>query len=223
MIEGDEFARKIGGEFPRQSFILVEGPNGLGKSVVAQRIAYSVALNNQTVTYFSSELSVASFMNQMNSLGYDVKEYLLNKKLKYVSLYSSLYSVPQDTQVLEILLRDEELLKSDLIVFDAMDELFLNQPITKEYLFNLISFFRKIANKGSTILFSIDKENADPQVFDMLAKLSEVYISLFIKTVYDNEVKVMKINRFMGATNDFPEELPFKVRAKMGIIIDISS
>ncbi len=222
-IEGDELARKIGGYLPLQSFVLVEGAAGLGKSVVAQRFAYSAVINEQTVTYINTEMTVSSFIPQMASLGFDVSQYILNKKFKYVSLFSSMYDITFGEDVLEKIMHKKELFKSDLIVFDSFNDLLLRVDEDSTKVFALLTFLRKVSTLGKTILFCVDSDNINTEFFQRLQRMSEVYFRLYEKEVYDNVVKILKIQRFQSATNDYPEELPFKVRAGMGIIIDISN
>ncbi len=222
-IENDELSRKLGGVLPLQSFVLVEGAAGLGKSVVAQRIAYSAVLNNATVTYINTEMSVSSFIPQLSSLGYDVSQYVLNKSFKYVSVFSSMYTLSYEDDILAKIMHKKDLFESDLIVFDSFNDLLLQTDATSSQVFELLTFLRKIVTLGKTILFCVDSDNIHKEFFERLQRMSEVYFRLYEKEVYDNMVKILKVQRFQGATNEYPDELPFKVRAGMGIIIDISN
>ena len=60
-LEGDELHVKLGGGLPKSSIILIEAPAGLGKSVLAQRFTYGALINDVSVSYISSELTVQSF------------------------------------------------------------------------------------------------------------------------------------------------------------------
>jgi archaeal flagellar protein FlaH len=222
-VENDEFSRKLGGFIPRHSFMLIEGPPGLGKSVIAQRLAYGVVKNDQKVTYVSTELSVSSFVNQMIALSYDVREEILNQKLKYVSIFSEMYHVGLKDEILPKILGKKELVDSDMIIFDSLDEVLFDKAASANDVFEFISYLRKILGSDKTIVFCVDKEKIHPLLYDKIKMMSEVYFYLFEKQIYDNTAKVLKVLRFQGAKTDFEEELAFKVRPGMGVIIDISS
>ena len=222
-VENDEFSRKLGGVIPKHSFMLIEGPVGMGKSVIAQRIAYGVVANNQSVSYISTELSVTSFITQMTALGYDVREQVLNQKLKFVSLFSQMYQVSMNQDVLSLILGKKEIVDSDFIIFDSLDDILFGADCSDAVVFDFITFLRKLTASDKTILFCIDKEKVNTKLYERIRNSCEIYFYLFEKQIYDNTAKVLKVMRFQGASEDFESELAFKVRPKMGVIIDISS
>ena len=73
-IERDELDTNFGGGLPKSSLILVEGPDGAGKSLLCQRIIHSLLENGQKMTYISTELNTLDFINQMESLNYSVQQ-----------------------------------------------------------------------------------------------------------------------------------------------------
>jgi archaeal flagellar protein FlaH len=222
-VDNDEFSRKLGGFIPRHSFMLIEGPAGLGKSVIAQRLAYGVVKNNQKVTYVSTELSVSSFVNQMIALSYDVREEILNQKLKYVSIFSEMYHLSIEDEILPKILGKKELVESDMIIFDSLDEILFDKDANAHDVFEFISFLKKLLGSERTIVFCIDKDKINSILYEKIKNIAEIYFFLFEKQIYDNTAKVLKVLRFQGAKSDFETELAYKVRPGMGVIIDISS
>ena len=222
-VENDEFSRKLGGVIPKHSFVLIEGPVGLGKSVIAQRIAYGIVNNAKSVSYISTELSVSSFINQMSAIGYDVRDHVLSQNLKFVSLYSQMYQVALNEDVLSLILGKKEIIESDVLIFDSLDDVLFGKNCSESVVFNFVTFLRKLTATDKTVIFCIDKDNVNTNLYERIRNSSEVYFTLFEKQIYDNTAKVLKVLRFQGAGEDFEEELAFKVRPKMGVIIDISS
>jgi archaeal flagellar protein FlaH len=222
-VENDEFSRKLGGYLPRHSFVLIEGSPGLGKSVIAQRLAYGAVKNKIKTSYISTELSVSSFVNQMVALSYDVREELLNQTLKFVSLYSDMYHVSMHDEILPQILGKKEIIESDVIIFDSLDDLLFDKNASASDVFEFVSFLRKLIGSQKTIIFCIDKEKVNVLLHERIKNMAEVYFYLYEKQIYDNTAKVLKVLRFQGAKSDFEEELAFKVRPGMGVIIDISS
>src|SRR3989344_7611630 len=86
-LERDELTRSIGGSLPKQSIILIEGIDGTGKSIIAQRFCYGLIKNGTTVPYVGTEFSTMEFIKQMNSLSYNIEDYLLIDKMLYIPMF----------------------------------------------------------------------------------------------------------------------------------------
>ena len=86
-IQRDELHRNIGGAIPKNSLVLMEGVDGAGKSVMAQRIAYGCLENGTSVTYISSELNTMTFIEQMDSMDYNVKFNLIEGNMLFIPMF----------------------------------------------------------------------------------------------------------------------------------------
>src|SRR5690606_28707249 len=80
-IPRDEFNRNLGGGIPQGSIILVEGKDGAGKSIIAQRVCFGLLENNISTSYISTELNLIEFIQQMNSMNYRVTEKIIGEEL----------------------------------------------------------------------------------------------------------------------------------------------
>ena len=77
-IKRDMLHTKLGGAFPYSSLVLVEGKDGMGKSLLVQRLAFAFLHNGARVTYISAELSTQDFLQQMDSLHYSIDEFMID-------------------------------------------------------------------------------------------------------------------------------------------------
>ncbi|MFT4311416.1 MAG: ATPase domain-containing protein [Candidatus Woesearchaeota archaeon] len=222
-LRGDELEEKLGGGIPKNSIGLIEGKNGFGKSILSQRITYGAVANKETITYISTEMSVSGFMNQMDSLKYEIKEAFMKKRLKFVSLFPSIGGFEYKDNLIEDLMKAKELFESDIIILDTLGEFVIRNGLTQKDCFKLLTFFNKIASQGKTVIFTADPDNIDENLIKILRMNSSIYILMDQKEQYGVKLNVMKVIRYTGAQSDVDKEMPFKVRAGIGIVIELAS
>jgi archaellum biogenesis ATPase FlaH len=221
-LKGDELHLKFGGGLPRKGFVLIEGQNGIGKSILAQRISYGVHENENSVTYISTELNLVEFLNQMNSLNYDIKQGIISKTYKFVTLFPVMQDIRFRPNLIKKLISSKPLFESDVIIFDTLSELLMAEESELKDSYTLLSFFKKLASQDKLIVFCVDPNVAKGKFFDMLRSTSDVYFNMVEKELYGNILKVIKVERFNSAAGDVAKEVPFNVRAGIGIVPDIS-
>lgn len=222
-MKGDELHTKLGGGIPRNALVLIEAPNGVGKSILSQRFTYGAIVNNHAVSYISSELSLIAFMNQMTSLNYDIKMPLITKQLKFVSLFPALANVNFKPNLMQNLLSSREIFDSNIIIIDTLSELLMKDHMDLDESFNLLSFFKKIVTQDKTIIFSIDPGAPESKFISLLRSVSDVYLRMEEREQYGNKIKVLKVERFSGATEEVEQEIAFNVKAGIGIVVELAS
>lgn len=222
-LENDELHTKLGGGIPKSSIMLIEGDVGRGKSILAQRIIYGATKNKHKVSVISSELTVAGFMNQMSSLKYDIEKEFIDKSLKFVSLFPSIGSVEFKPNLIEDFLDSEELFESDLIIFDRVGELMLKKGLSLKECYDLLGIFNKLTTTGKTVIFCIDPNDIDETFHKVLKGNAGVYIVMDQKELYGNVLNLLRVERFVGAAGEVEKEMPFKVRAGIGLVVELSS
>ena len=222
-LEGDELHAKLGGGLPRNSVILVEAKAGIGKSVLSQRFTYGALKNEATVSYVSSELSVQGFFNQMDSFRYDVRADFFSKKLKFVTTFPLLGTVKFKPNLIEEVFKSKEILDSDIIVIDALNDLLIKNDTRLEEAFEFITQTKKLSSIGKTIILTVEPELVSKQVLTLLQNLADVHIFMEEIEQYGNKLNILHVKRFTGAGGDIEKELPFKVRAGIGIVVELAS
>jgi len=77
------FDNLIEGGLPEKSINLVSGPPGSGKSIFSFQFLYEGAINNETGLFLSLDKNVEGLLIQSRRLGFNFKEYIEDKKIKF--------------------------------------------------------------------------------------------------------------------------------------------
>ncbi len=222
-LDRDELSRFLGWGLPKNSLMLIEGEDGSGKSILVQRLAYSFLKNNYSVTYISSELNTISFIEQMSSLNYDVKKYLLDRKLLFIPVFPIFGNVKFNENFFQDLINNEEIFSKDIIIFDTISFIFLKKNIEISKWLDLIRTFKIIASRGKIIILCIDPMHLDKQYITIARSLSDIYFHLEIRSLVGEKVRVINIKRFKRPISTFVQTIPFRVIPNQGLVIEIAT
>jgi flagellar protein FlaH len=222
-LERDELARNIGGGIPANSLILIEGKDGAGKSILAQRLTYGLLKHKHTVTYISSELNTTGFIEQMASLDYDIKFNLIDSQLLFIPMFPFLGNTKLRENFLDNLFKSNRLFENEFIVFDTFSFLLIKDNISQEKSFEVINFLKRLNNLNKTIIFCIDPDHLNDRFLTLLRSVSDVYFNLEIKTFAGNIIRIINIQRFKRPGDNIINTIPFKVEPGKGLAIEIAS
>jgi archaellum biogenesis ATPase FlaH len=84
-----EVDKKLGGGIPEGSLMLIEGESASGKSVLTQQLIWGSLYDDHKVVLYTTERTMSSQMSQMASLGLDVLDFLLLRRLRASRLIGS--------------------------------------------------------------------------------------------------------------------------------------
>lgn len=222
-LERDELNRNIGGGIPSNSLILIEGKDGAGKSILAQRFTYGLLEHGNSATYVSTELNTAGFIEQMASLDYDIKYRLLDGQLLFIPMFPFMGKTKLRENFLETLFTSKRLFSNDIIIFDTLSFLLIKDNISQEKSFEIINFLKSINNLNKTVIFCIDPDHLNEKFLTLLRSVSDVYFNVEIKTFAGNIVRVINIRRFKRPADNIINTIPFKVEPGKGLAIEIAS
>lgn len=216
-----EIDTKMGGGIPRGSLTLIEGQSDSGKSVVAQQMIWGSLSDGATVTLYTSENTVKSFIRQMSSLSLDILDYLLLRRLKVVEVSSQRAGLSSQ-QVFEHLLEAMNTDRgSDIIVVDSLTTFVTHTgaEATLEYFENC----REICGDGRTILNIANSYAFDNATLARLRSMCDAHLSLRVEEVGDQLVKILEVSKIRGASKTTGNIITFDVEPNMGMrIIPIS-
>lgn len=215
----DELNARFGGGIPKNTMMLIEAPNAVGKSILAQRICYGLLHNGSTVTYVSTELSLSGFVNQMGSLDYKVEDKLLKNDLLFISIFPYVGKVEIGEDFFNKLSKSNDLFSKQAFILDSFSNIILKENMTVPDFFEAIHSFKR-ASMDKSIILCVDPEELDEKFLKILRTLTDIYLKLEVKDVYGVTVTSLNIIRFQGAGNDITPSTPFKVRAGVGIIVE---
>ncbi|USN46016.1 MAG: hypothetical protein H6502_02670 [Candidatus Woesearchaeota archaeon] len=222
-LQRDELAMNLGGGLPRNSLILIEGKDGSGKSIFVQRLAYALLLHEATVTYISTELNTISFIEQMESVDYDIKKYLLHDKLLFIPMFPLLGKTEFDQNFLDRLLLNPKLFENDIIIFDTLSFLLVQNNIPQSKTFAVINFLKKAVTLGKIIIFNVDPDHLNEQFLTLLRSVSDSFFTMQIKDFAGTMVRVISVNRFKRPMGPFQNKIPFRIEPGKGLVIEIAS
>ncbi len=221
-IARDELNRNLGGGLPAGSLILIEGEDGAGKSVLSQRMAYSLLENDKTVTYISTELNTKGYVEQMKSIGYDIKYKLIEGKLLFIPMFPFIGKTKLADNFFDTLLSSTKLFESDVIFLDTLSFLLVSDQITQAKCFDVVNQLKKFTSMNKTIIFTVDPTHINKQLLTLLRAVADVYFSIDIKEFAGNIVRVIRTHRFKRPADTYITAYPSS-RTKTGLAIEIAS
>ncbi|MBD3261215.1 MAG: ATPase [Candidatus Altiarchaeales archaeon] len=222
-IRQDQLHANLGDGLPTGSLILVEGKDGAGKSIIAQRFSYSILESKKKVTYITTELSTKDFIDQMSSIKYYVDEHIINQNLLVIPMFPFMGGVKLRDDFIDRLMAAEQLFDSDFIVIDAFSFLLVQPNMTEGKSFDVINFFKKMTNKNRTILLTVDPEHLNASLLTLLRSVSDIYLELGSKTLAGEERKFIRINRFKKSRGTISNQIAFRVDPGVGFIVEIAA
>lgn len=222
-LERDELNRNLGGGLPNNSLVLIEGEDGAGKSIIVQRMAYGLLEHQKTVTYISTELNTRGFLEQMTSLSYDVKFYLLDGQLMFVPMFPFMGDTKLQENFLDRLLNTKRIFDNEIIIFDTISFLLVRDSISQEKSFYVINMLKKLNNMNKTIIFCVDPAHLNEKFLTLIRSVADIYFNVEIRTFAGNILRVINVKRFKRPKDYIMDTIPFKVEPGRGLAIEIAS
>jgi len=224
-IDSDDLQDRLGGGLPPGALFVIEGEYGTGKSLVAQRFCYGVLNNDYTVSYVSSESDTYSFKQQMDSLSYPVKDYLLSGKLKFYPVYPSFEKYTIDgSEFIPQLKRAKDLFSNKVIIFDTISA--IHQEVKKAGngadISAMLPFFNQKCAQGKVIILTVDPDYVSEGFLSSLRSSADVLFELQRESYGGQTDHLLYIRRFSESLGTSKDVLKFRVEAGAGFIVDIT-
>ncbi len=223
-LERDELGRRLGGGIAEGSITLIEGGDGSGKSILAQRMVYGLLVNKVSVTYISTELSLPEFMKQMSSLRYNVLPYLLNGQFKFYAVFpSTAHRLKKKQDLIERLIRADILFSTDVTIIDSLTMLQPDNGVSEKTAFEFMTKLKKLVVKGKSIVLTVDPDSTDPKLLEPLREVADNYLIMKAEAGAEDIKNVIFVQRWKRTEREVSKIIKFRVEPKFGIVIDISS
>ena len=226
----DRVNAAFGGGFPPGSIVYVEGADGAGKSVLSQRIAYGMASEGIPVAYLSTELTLPEFLDQMNSLSYDVVEHLLADRMLFLHapVAGDEWSEATKRELLGRLLSAEHLWRGEVTIVDSFDALLRNDTLVADggvdgsvgVVETLTKRLRRITAGGQTIVLTADPHGVEDRMLKPLRRVTDVYLQVEMKEVGQEIRRNVVVRRFAGMASPVDDTIGFTVQQGRGITIE---
>jgi flagellar protein FlaH len=235
----DRLNKELGGGIPRGSIVLMEGDYGAGKSAVSQRMTHGFCEEGTTVSFLSTELTISGFLDQMNSLSYDVVDHLLDERLLFLhadldtgGVLSGNSDAEGRMDLLTRLMDAETMWTADVIVIDTFDAILRNDPTfealireneERQAALEIISFFRDMISEGKIIVLTVDPSTVDGDAIGPFRAIADVFIELEMVEVGNDVRRQISVKRFAGMGEQVGDTIGYSVRSGAGIVIESRS
>jgi flagellar protein FlaH len=238
--ERDRLDKELGGGMPPGSIVLMEGDYGAGKSAISQRFSYGLCEEGHTVTFLSTELTVGSFLEQMNSLDYDMVDHILDENILFLhadigeskNTFSDDGGDDDRKDLLKRLMEAEVMWESDVIIIDTFDAILRNDPKfealvrqneERQAALEIISFFRDIISDGKVIILTVDPTTLDEEALGPFRSIADVFLELEMVEVGNDVRRQISVLRFAGMGEQVGDTIGYSVRSGTGIVIESRS
>jgi len=220
--EKDGFAQRFGREIPDGTLIFIEGKEGTGKSIFCQRFCYSLLKNGSTCSYVSTQYTIKSFLRQVASVGYDMRNYLIKGKLFYISTEVMLAETKPKKTFMEGLITCKKLFDPDVIFIDSLSTLLL-ESLTEDNLIELTNFFNRLKGSGKMIWITGNPNEWSERIHSSFQMICDIHFKITRESMPGvGIVHNIYLEKFNGAKHKYEPLTTFSVRPTVGLTIETS-
>jgi flagellar protein FlaH len=220
--ERDGLHRHLGGGLPKGTLAILSGGVGSGKSALIQRLVYGMLLHQHSITLISTETTTKGFLDQMESLDYPIKKYLLEGKIRFVPVFPLIGQAKKRTDFLQRLMSTPALFETEVIIIDTFSALVMND-IDESRSLSTISFLKKITGKSRTVIMSIDPTDLPPEIMSPFRSVADILIELKTDIIEGEMEHIFYVTRYSHALGPVSTAVGFRIEPRAGFIVDITS
>ncbi len=216
-----EIDKKMGDGIPMRSLTLIEGQPAAGKSVLSQQMIWGSLNDRRKTLLYTTENTVKTFVQQMQSLSLDISDHLLLGSLKIFPIQVAREGWGAE-RVFETRLRgirkDSE---ASLVVIDS-----LTGFVTHSSEGQNISFFeecKRLCDGDRTIVNVVHPYAFNDSTFVRICSMCDTHLRLRIEEIGNQLIKTLEVAKVRGANKTTGNIVAFEVEPGMGMrIIPIS-
>jgi archaeal flagellar protein FlaH len=214
-----EVDEKLGGGIPIGSLGLIEGHSDAGKSVLSQHLTYgALGCSDIGVAYYTTENTVKSLVNQMDSLSLFTGDHFLLDRLRIYPL--SIRGDEANTESRFRMLRKHfENLPScyKLIIVDSITLLVAHSDQVANV--DFFSACKNLCDNGRTIILVAHSYAFDEEVLSRSRSLCDAHFRIRLEQMGDRLVKILEVLKVRGADRPTGDIVSFEVEPKVGMRI----
>ena len=175
-LEQDSLSNAMGARLPNRSLWMIQGEVGSGKSLISQRLIYGLLENGSKVLVVTTELTTRGWIEQMESIGYPVTDFIASGKLMVFSRFGVIAEAKQGVDLFDVL-ESGAIEKSDVVVVDSASALMPEGLEPSEHLATLQKL-RKVCSESRSLLLTIDPSEMDDKLLHKLRSTCEVLLDM---------------------------------------------
>ncbi|HID28169.1 MAG TPA: flagellar accessory protein FlaH [Methanosarcinales archaeon] len=219
-----EIDRKLGGGIPVGSLTMIEGDNDTGKSVLIQQIMWGALNQGHKVVCYTTENTIKSLLNQMESLALDISDFFMFGNLKIYPIHTEgLEWDSQETEnLLQAILDSIKHNPQNVIILDSLT-VFVTHS-SENAILDFFSRCKNLCDQGKTIIITGHRYAFNAETLIRIMSICDGHIELVIKEVGEKLLKTMKVSKMRGAQLSTGNIVSFDVIPGFGLrIIPISA
>ena len=220
-LEQDSLSNAMGARLPNRSLWMIQGEVGSGKSLISQRLIYGLLENGSKVLVVTTELTTRGWIEQMESIGYPVTDFIASGKLMVFSRFGVIAEAKQGVDLFDVL-ESGAIEKSDVVVVDSASALMPEGLEPSEHLATLQKL-RKVCSESRSLLLTIDPSEMDGKLLHKLRSTCEVLLDMNAGFVGGEIKRTIVVTRFLRAAGPVQASVGWRVEPYMGFIVDITA
>ena len=220
-LEQDSLANAMGARLPNRSLWMIQGEVGSGKSLVSQRLIFGLLENGSKVLVVTTELTTRGWIEQMESIGYPVTDYIASGMLLVFSRFGVIAEAKQGVDLFDVL-ESGAIEKSDVVVVDSASSL-IPEGIESSQHLETLQKLRKVCSESRSLLLTVDPSEMDNKLLHKLRASCEVLLDMNTGFVGGEIKRTIVVTRFLRAAGPVQSSVGWRVEPFMGFIVDITA
>ena len=221
VLETDSLADSMGSRLPNRSLYVVQGDVGSGKSLMSQRLSYGLAENDVKVLVITTELTTRGWIEQMESIGYGVTEFIRSGQLMVFSRFGTIAEALPDIGIQQVL-DSEAVSKADIVIIDSASSL-MPDGLDDHGRFKMMQNLRRITSEGRSIMLCVDEKEMDSKLLHTLRSSSEIVLDMKTAMIGGEIKRNIVVTRYLRAAGPVQSSIGWRVEPSMGFIVDITA
>jgi flagellar protein FlaH len=221
VLETDSLADSMGSRLPNRSLYIIQGDVGSGKSLMGQRLSFGLAENDVKVLVITTELTTRGWIEQMESIGYGVTEFIRTGQLMVFSRFGTIAEALPNIGLQQVL-DSEAVSKADIVIIDSASSL-MPDDLDENGRFKMMQNLRKITSEGRSIMLCVDENEMDSKLLHTLRASSEVVLDMRTAMIGGEIKRNIVVTRYLRAAGPVQSSIGWRVEPSMGFIVDITA
>ena len=221
VLETDSLADSMGSRLPNRSIYVVQGDVGSGKSLISQRLSFGLAENDVKVLVITTELTTRGWIEQMESIGYGVTEFIRTGQLMVFSRFGTIAEALPDVGIQQVL-ESEAVSKADMIIIDSASSL-MPDDLDDNGRFKMMQDLRRITSEGRSVMLCVDENEMDSKLLHTLRASSEIVLDMKTAMIGGDIKRNIVVTRYLRAAGPVQSSIGWRVEPSMGFIVDITA
>ena len=150
----------LGGGIIKDSFLLIAGPSGTGKTIMCLQIAYNHLVNGGRTIFVSFDEG-KRLLDYAKLFGWDFERYIREGKFILMDFVATKASAVTD--MINFIIEKTQEINADLIVIDSLTTLILSVPELSEARI-AIDFLRRMKPEGATLIATANMSTGSKKI-----------------------------------------------------------